>query len=377
MKLILKIGIGFYSLIYAILKLLPVQKKVLFLSRQSNQPSLDFRMLAEKIEELHPDYRCVMLCKFIEPGLASKIGYCFHMLRQEYHLATSRVVVLDSYSILTSCLHHKKSLLVIQMWHSVGTMKKFGYSILDKPEGSSSVVAHAMHMHENYDYMLASAEAYKPHLAEGFNQPVSKIMTLALPRVELLKSAEYKEKTRKKIFERYPELDDNKKNIVYAPTFRKEAREQEPFREALESLASAIDHEKYNLILKLHPLAAQTVSAPGAITDTEFSTFDMFFAADAVISDYSCAIYEAAVLDLPLYFYAYDLDEYLSIRDIYMDYRNEVPGPICRTASELADALEEPYDMERLRAFTNKYVSPENHDETRRIADFIFDHLKG
>ena len=376
MQLILKIGLGFYSLVYTLLKLFPVQKKIVFLSRQSNAPSLDFRLLSEKIEELHPDYRCVLLCQMIEPGLSGKIGYCFHMFRQAYHLATSRAAILDSYSILTSCLHHRDSLLVIQMWHSVGTMKKFGYSILDKPEGSSSAVAHAMHMHENYDYMLASAEAYKPHLAEGFHQPVSKIVTLALPRVELLKSAEYKEKTRKRIFERYPELDNNKKNIVYAPTFRKEAREQEPFRKALESLASSIDLDQYNLVLKLHPLAAQTVTADGVITDTEFSTFDMFFAADAVISDYSCAIYEAAVLGCPLYFYAYDLDEYLSIRDIYMDYESEVPGPICRTAAELSAALEQPYDMERLKAFTDKYVSPENHDETQRIADFVFAHLK-
>ena len=376
MELVIKIGIGFYSLLYAIFKVLPVQKKVTFLSRQSNKPSLDFRLLSSKITELHPDYRCEVLCQMIEPGIAAKIGYCFHMIKQAYHIATSKCVVLDSYSILVSCLHHRDSLLVVQMWHSVGTMKKFGYSILNRPEGSSSVVAHALHMHENYDYMLASSDAYKAHLAEGFHQPVSKIVTLALPRVELLKDPEYKEKTRARILKKYPSLGDGKRNIVYAPTFRKEAEEKEPFRKALQSLVSSIDKDQYNLVLKLHPLYSEDLEVPGAITDRSFSTFDMFFIADLVISDYSCAIYEAAVLHLPLYFYAYDYDEYMSIRDIYMDYDHEVPGPICRTAEELAAALEEPYDMERLRAFTDKYVSPENYDETRRIAEFLFDHMK-
>ena len=47
-------------------------------------------------------------------------------------------------------------------------MKKFGYSILDKPEGSSSRMARLMKMHENYDFILAAGDGYKAHLAEGF-----------------------------------------------------------------------------------------------------------------------------------------------------------------------------------------------------------------
>lgn len=380
MIIILKIGLGFYSLVYSILKLFPTRDKIVFLSRQSDEPSRDFQMIERKINELHPDYITVMLTKKIDGGISRKIGYCLHMLRQCWHLATSKAVILDSYSIMTSCLKHKKSLLVIQIWHSVGTMKQFGYSTLDKPEGSSSKVARAMKMHRNYDYIFASSEAYKPHLAAGFDADPSIIKTLALPRVELLKSKEYGEKKRAEISAKYPDLDNGRKNIVYCPTFRREENEKEEFKIKVNELIGALGSGEYNLILKLHPLSDIDQDAfstsPFIIYDTYFTTFDMLFKADIVISDYSCVIYEAALLDAPLFFYAYDYDEYTSKCGLYIDYKKEMPGPICSDANELAKAIAAPYDMDRLKHFCDKYVSPENHDETESIVKFIFDHLK-
>ena len=61
------------------------------------------------------------------------------MLRQMYHAATSEIVVLDTYCIIISLLKQRKSLKVIQMWHALGAMKKFGYSILDKGEGTDGL----------------------------------------------------------------------------------------------------------------------------------------------------------------------------------------------------------------------------------------------
>lgn len=374
MYVLLNAAVKILSFIYWFFKLLPTSEKVTFISRQSNEPSLDIRMLADKITELHPDYECVILCRKIEGGIMSKLGYCFHMIRQMYHLATSEVIVLDSYSILVSILDHKKNLLVIQMWHSVGTMKKFGYSILDMPEGSSSKLAHIMKMHRGYDYILAASEAYKPHLADGFNYPLEKIVTLPLPRVEALKDEARAEKTRQKIMAKYPQLS-RKKNILYVPTFRKD--DPESFRAAAAALADAVDYESYDLIIKAHPLARLDLTHEHAIVDHDFSSFDMLFIADYVISDYSCIIYEAAVRNLPLYLYTYDYDHYMGTRDIYMDYRKEMPGPVCSTAAETVQAIKNdicrPEDVEK---FLNKYVYSGSHHETQDIVDFIFSRKK-
>jgi CDP-ribitol ribitolphosphotransferase len=378
MILIMKIGIAFFQVIYSVLKLFPTKNKMLFLSRQMNHPSVDFSMLGEVMAKEHPDWDVVMLCRKIEPGLKSKISYVFHMFRQAYELATSRVLILDSYAILPCCLHHKKSLLIIQIWHSVGTMKKAGYSSLDSKEGRSSKVAHALHMHEQYDYVLAASDAYKQNLADQFHQDPERIVTLALPRIQLLKDPEYASGKREEIIKRHPKLaNPGKKNILYCPTFRKNEDETIEFQHAIEGLLQSIDLTKYNLIVKLHPLTNYKIPKQnGVIRARKFTTFEMLFVSDIVISDYSCIIYEAAVRNIPLYFYAYDYEKYIETRGLFIDYLNEVPGPVCYTAEEIADALEKPYDMERLKMFADKYVSPENHDEAKSIIDFALSHLK-
>lgn len=370
MTIILKAGIKILQFFYCILKLIPSKKKVAFISRQSNSASLDITMLENEIHTLHPEFETVVLCKKIEKGLAPKISYCFHMLRQMYHLATSQIAILDSYAILVSVLKHKPSLLVIQMWHSVGTMKKFGYSILDMPEGSSSKLANIMKMHANYDYILSASDAYKPHLAEGFHYPVSKIVTYPLPRVEALQSETYASTCKKRIYAKYPQLKE-KETILYVPTFRK--GENSEFRHAALALANAVDYHKYNLVIKTHPLAEFTETHPTAIIDQQFSSFDMLFISDYVVSDFSCIIYEAAVLERPLYFYTYDYEHYMETRDLYIDYKKEMPGPICSTAAETIQAIaEKSCDLKKVRTFLNKYVTPQSNCETKDIIEFIF-----
>lgn len=381
MTVIVRFGILILNIIYCALKLLPQKKKVTVISRQSDSPSLDINMLAEKITALHSDYTVTVLCKKLDGGIGRKLGYCFHILRQMYHIATSKILVLDSYCIAASILHHRKSLLVIQMWHSIGTMKKFGYSILDKPEGSSSKVAHLMKMHAGYDYILAAGDGYKEHLAQGFNYPPKKIVTLPLPRVERLKDSGYKTRIINEITAEYPELSPSglsptgrfpKQNIVYVPTFRK--ANDGDFLKALAELCEAVDYEKYNLIVKAHPLTDLSGFNGGkAVIDNKFSSFDMLFIGDIIISDYSCIMYEAAVLKKPVYLYAYDYDSYMSTRDIYMDYKKEVPGPICDTAGELVKAIENAdYDFEKADAFLNKYVYMGSKHETEDIVEFMF-----
>ena len=51
MKLILKLMIFLLNIIYFIFKLLPTQNKVLFMSRQSNNKSVDMRLLRYELKK--------------------------------------------------------------------------------------------------------------------------------------------------------------------------------------------------------------------------------------------------------------------------------------------------------------------------------------
>lgn len=373
MSLLIKISLFFLSLKYFFLKLIPSKKKVVFLSRQDNSPSIDFIMLSEEIKNTHQDYEIVFLCKKLEGSLFNKLGFAFFMIKQMYHIATAKVAILDSYIIPISVLKHKPDLLVIQIWHSVGTMKKFGYSILDKYEGSSSKVASLMKMHKNYDYILAAGHGYVEHLMQGFNYPREKIVVYPLPRIEKLLDSEYIKNVKNKIFKQYPKLN-NKINIVYTPTFRKD----ETFlKQAIDELINEVDFNKYNLIIKLHPLSKFEITNNDVILDKEFSSMEMVIACDITISDYSCIIYEAAVLKKQIYLYTFDYDDYMSVREVYLDYKNEMPGPICDNAYDLMKTIEKnKYDNNKLEDFLNKYVEIRNNHQTKDIVEFIFNNLK-
>ena len=352
-----------------------MQHKVTMISRQSDHPSVEFQMIKRRLREKDSTIEVVMLCKTLAGGVNSsfgiKIRYGFHIFSQMFHIATSKVVLLDTYCIPISLLHHKKGLTVIQMWHSMGTMKKFGYTTLDTWEGTEHKLAQAMRMHKNYDYVFASAETYKKDLAQGFHCDIRKIMTMPLPRLDLLQNKEYGEKMRRKIYSRYPQLKE-KPLILYCPTFRKK---EDRFETALYQLADKIDRENYSFVVKLHPLSKVRLTEE-MIQAKEFSSFEMLFVADYVISDYSCIVYEAAVLELPLYFYNFDMDEYTGARGLAIDYEKELPGVISGKAEDIIHAIEmDSYDKERLRVFREKYIHSTTH-ATDDIVDFVMKFLK-
>ncbi|MFR3386223.1 MAG: CDP-glycerol glycerophosphotransferase family protein [Lachnospiraceae bacterium] len=72
--------------------------------------------------------------------------------------ATSKVVILDGYCILASVLNHKKDLRIVQMWHAMGALKKFGYAALGNEEGKNPEISKILQMHRNYDYVICSSE---------------------------------------------------------------------------------------------------------------------------------------------------------------------------------------------------------------------------
>lgn len=163
---IMKFGMNF---IYFFIKLFPIQKnKITMLSRQSDKINIDFEMLLDEIQQKYPNIRVVVLCKKIPNEFIKKIKYCFYIIKCLYHIATSKVCIIDGYVIPISSLKHKKGLIIVQIWHAMGAIKKFGKQVLDKKEGSSSLIAKIMGMHENYTFITCTSNITKQFYAEGF-----------------------------------------------------------------------------------------------------------------------------------------------------------------------------------------------------------------
>ena len=186
MSIIVNIGIFGLNILYFFMKCLPVQNKITYISRQMDVTPLDFQMIIDETKKVNPDIQHVVLAKMLKKGMKNHILYCFHMLKQMYHIATSKMVILDTYCIPVCILKQRSDLVVIQIWHALGAFKKFGYSILDQPEGSSSKIAHLMRMHKNYTYVFSSSEYTRPFFADAFHVDLSQVKVFPLPKTDLL-----------------------------------------------------------------------------------------------------------------------------------------------------------------------------------------------
>ena len=315
------------NIVYCFFKLFRTRKQITFISRQSNTPSADFKLLSDELIKELPDYKVVLLCKTMD----NKIAYPFNMLKQMYHLSRSKVVIIDSYSILVSNLKHKKSLKVVQIWHALGLMKRAGYAILGLEEGRNEKTSIALNMHKNYDFVFTTSKNCIESMSQVFGCNQGIIHSVPLPRIDLLRDRKNIKHIQDGIYKLYPTLKD-KKNILYAPTFR---GNDGVLESALKELIELFDFEKYNLIVKLHPLSNINIDNKNVIVAREFSTVEMMMVSDTVISDYSSIIYEAGILKKDQIFYAFDLDKYKGARDFFIDYEKELPGPICKTAKKV------------------------------------------
>lgn len=350
-------------LIYLFLKLLPVQNKVVLMSRRLSKPSLDFKLLDKAVVARYPDTKVVTLCHPIKQPLV----YPFELIQEMYHLATAKACVAESYVIPVSILRHRPSLMVIQMWHALGAVKQFGYQTLDRPEGSTSRIARLMQMHRGYNYVLSGSQAMAPIFAEAFNVDSSRVVPIGLPRVDYLLNDTERQKNITAIDKRYPEIGD-RKVILYVPTFRKDSIVK------MDELVSRINDasDKYCLIVKQHLHDRTDVDWGSSIHDKSFDTDVLLARADYVVTDYSAVMFESALAGVPTYFYAYDLAEYSSERGLNVDYEAEMPGPVCRTVDELMEAIDsDEYNTDRLSAFANKYVDVRDGSATNKIIDLL------
>lgn len=348
--------------LYAPLKLFKTKNQIVYLSRQRNQKDIDITLLEEAIKSEGSDVKQVFRLKMIGDSLGDKIKYCFYIIGDMYYLATSKVAIVDTYSITVSCLKHKKSLKVIQMWHALGAIKKFGYQAFGTKEGRDEKVSKALCMHKNYDYVLAPSSATGVFYKEAFNVDASKIKICPMPRVDYITDCN---PPTTRFFSLNPALG-HKKIVLYVPTFR----EKDAFITQMLKVEFE-DNEDYQLIVCPHPLSKMKLDEK-FIPNGDFSTFDLMKIADVIITDYSACAFEASLLLKPLYFFVPDYDSYLTDRGINVDTREELPNATFYEADKLVKAIiDGNYDMQELYAFKNKYIETQTSSASSILAKFI------
>ena len=388
MKIILYIIKGHFIIIYFFIKLFTKQKKqVYLLSRQFNSPSINYQIIIDELKKDNIPYKVKCkkisssindsmrtqghysntfnLIKKVFSNLKSTLSYYFSLYDQMVSIASSKVIIVDGYNLPVSLLKHKKGTKVIQMWHALGAIKKFGYQSIGKVDGINPTVARILKMHANYDYVISGSEGMNKYFAEAFNVPIEKVLAIGTPSIEFLKKKD--NKITKKIKEKYPALK-NKINVLYSPTFRNEKNYN------YEELINNTDFTKVNLIITNHFKVEEraTDSRVININSNEFQTFDILKIVDYVITDYSALMIDAAVINKKILLYVYDYYEYKKNNGVNLDLLNDFPTIAYQDAKKLMNVINKnKYDIKAYHEFQKKYTPHIKTTSTEANMDLI------
>lgn len=290
--------------------------------------------------------------------------------------ATSKVIILDEYTPQIHLIDLKPETKIIQLWHACGAFKTFGFTRIGKPKGSPQ----ATRMHRSYDYVTVSSEFCRKCHSEGFGIATKNIIPTGIARTDIFFDEEYKSNFRKKFFSEYPNLK-GKKIILFAPTFRGDLKQSARYPMELFDINEVCETlgEDYAVIIKHHPFITEKHPIPDEYKDrvidlsesTEIN--DLLFISDIIISDYSSLVFEASLLNIPMLFYAYDLQAYIKSRDFYFDYKLYIPGKICTSLYTLLQAIkEEDFEAEKIERFRNMFFDDLDGKSSERIAKLIY-----
>ena len=359
----------------------PVQPKVIFMEN-GNSPSPSSYHLSQ-VMEAQGNYQLEYIG--LKRRSVSEIEYYENALRFVRKLATAKAVFLSTANDILSHFDVRPETKVIQLWHGVGVFKKVGYSTMDNPHfGKSAKARQEYDQYRNYSYVTIPAEEQAWIFEDAFHirKDAGVILPIGVSRTDVFFDQGYIDASHERLYEALPQIR-GKKIILYAPTFRgRTDHGKAPDQLDIDAFGEALSDD-YVLLIKHHGLAKNVPEIPEKWRDS--FAFDMgkknilgierlLAIADICITDYSSIAFEYAILERPLIFFAYDLDEYLDRRGMYYDYEEITPGPVCRTNDEMIDYIlhiAERFNNQEILDFKQKYVNMCDGHATERTIELI------
>lgn len=336
---------------------LPQQKTIAFLSRQSYRP-FDFSLLEPRLLEQFPEYKIKWAC-VAKPG---KLGLGL-FLKQLFLVAISTICFVDGYVPAVSVPPKHRS-VCIQLWHASGAIKKFGYQCLNTPAGRTSQEADVFRMHKGYDYIIAGLPGSKEAFTEAFAVDSGSIQVFGLPSMDYLLDPDLQAQREYDMREVRGQLglteDESQKIVLYAPTLRR-GKTSRWLQENIRALSAAFARKDVLLLVAAHPLddvSVEGLHCGAPVEVLKGHTIKALGVADVVISDYSSVVFDAGILGKKVLFYVPDIAEYRLSPGLNIDPMKCFPSSTYADAGKLAHAaLAVSEDAgEDFRAFMSEYA---------------------
>jgi CDP-ribitol ribitolphosphotransferase len=312
-------------------------------------------------------------------GLRGRATSAWEAFRAGFHLAAARLFVADDVFFPADVLPARPGTTRVQVWHAAGAFKKFGYSLLARALDADQALARLVPAESRYDVGLVSAAAAAPHFAEAWRMPMERITSaIGLPRTDVLFDADAAARAAEAIRDRYA-LPRDRRVLLHAPTYRgervREARNPDDLD--LGALRDAIGDD-WIVLRRVHPLVRQASPIPPGMAGFVLDVSDwpemneLMLVADLLVTDYSSAIFEFALLARPIALLAADLRSYDAERGFYLDVRHDLPGPVFETTGALARFVQAgEFDLDRVTAFARRWFDVADGRSSARFVDRV------
>lgn len=323
--------------------------------------------------------------KFLEEYPATRvIGY----KSKEYYRCYSRAKFWVSNYRVPTDIKKKPEQIYVQTWHGT-PFKKIGCDVYNTQELKAvNDRRHNAYIRDaaRFTYMLSPSEFYTSKMVSAFGlDRLGKehiCIEKGYPRNDRLytHTKDDAAAVKKKL-----QIEDGRKVVLYAPTWRD--NQHTPGVGYTYSLGLDLDRlrerlgDEYRILFRTHYLVRNSIDFEryrDFITDVSGvdDINDLYIASDLLLTDYSSVFFDYAVLNRPIVFYMYDLDEYKGeLRDFYFGL-DELPGPIVRDQEALCDLLDKDLngivDPDRQKRFNSKF-NPHQGPCSKAVLDFVLE----
>lgn len=337
-------------------------KKVTLATNRNQELFSGLKNLQTIFEEQSDDEVKVIAFKF-ERSFSGRLNYFYFSLVSIHALATSRLFIIDDYYFPLYCVKKNKRNIVVQIWHAIGHLKRFGLSI---EQNQQQVVK----PHSNYDYAVVNSSLDIPYYVEAFDMPKSNILAIGSPKVDHL------------INHQAENNQNDVRKVLYAPTFRRTNEEN------INLINKFIDNFEKNfqndiLYVSLHPymkLPKRHVSENIHIFQDSNLIDDILPQVDILITDYSSIMLEFFYFEKPVLLYVPDYNDYVDDFGFYVDFKTYVEAPMFTTLALLTEYLwnhgyEE--DTGYILRMKNKIFDYYDGQNSQRLFDFLTKEVEG
>lgn len=377
----------FYSLAFYLCRIFPIDKnKIVFWTFEGTRgfccnPQYIAEELLKRNEENQSSWKIIWLADDIGSEFPEKIVRTRNTLwNRVYQLSTAKCWVGNSRTVYGT--KKRKGQVYIQTWHGTICIKPIG-----KYRGELfPQIAYLVSKADSQltDYVLSGSDWCDIHYRDGLIYDGTIVRT-GTPRCDVLINR--RNEMRSKIRKMYGVPEDGK-IVLYAPTFRggsqltRRTVEKEDSTMNFTMLLDSLERRfggNWFVFTRLHPqLAAnnQHYNVSDSLQKVIDVTYhrdmnELIAAADAFISDYSSAIFEAAILRMPCFIYADDLEDYIKNRgDLFFDMF-KLPFPVALKMDELTknivDFDTETYGRKVDHFMKEQGVSEDGHASQRTV----------